>query len=143
MTDRAAARAERREREQPSGWAIGWLVFGATAMILLGIWWFIVGIAALASDEFVVATEDYVFSFDTTTWGWLTLGLGAIVTIAGFVLFTGAVWAQVVTVVVASFAAIVGFALLPLYPIGAVLIIALAIAVVWAVVAHGRDIPAY
>ena len=36
--------------------------------------------------------------------------------------------------------AIAGFAWLPYYPIWAILIIAVAIAVIWALTAHGRDV---
>jgi len=53
---------------------------------------------------------------------------------------TGAVWARTVGVLVAVISAFVSFAWLPWYPIWGVMIIAIDVAVIWALTAHGRDI---
>ena len=128
------------QRRAPSAAAVGWTVFAAFMMILLGCWWVIVGIVGLIDDDFYVRTRHYVFEFDTTSWGWIHLIVGAIVLIAGFALYTGAVWARTVGVFVALLAALVAFAWLPWYPIWAILMVVAAISVIWALTAHGRDI---
>ncbi|HZN76235.1 MAG TPA: hypothetical protein VFC00_31790 [Micromonosporaceae bacterium] len=127
------------QRRAPSAAAVGWTVFAAFMMILLGCWWVIVGIVGLIDDDFYVRTRHYVFEFDTTSWGWIHLIVGAIVLIAGFALYTGAVWARTVGVFVALLAALVAFAWLPWYPIWAILMVVAAISVIWALTAHGRD----
>ena len=74
---------------QPSGWAIGGVVFAATMMIMVGIFQAFQGLAAILNDEFFVRVGDYAFNVDVTTWGWIHLILGIVVAAAGFYLFSG------------------------------------------------------
>ena len=124
----------------PSGWAIGWTVFAAFMMVLAGVWWIIAGLVALVNDTFYVVGEEYIFQFNATTWGWIHLILGIVIMLAGFYLFTGAVWARTVGVIISVIWALVAFAWLPWYPIWAILFIAAAIAVIWSLTVHGRDV---
>ena len=66
--------------------------------------------------------------------------LGIVILLAGMALFSGAVWARTVGVIVAVLWALVGFAWLPWYPVWAILIVAAAFFVIWALKVHGRDI---
>ena len=75
-----------------------------------------------------------------TTWGWVHLILGIVVFIAGISLLSAQVWARTVAVIVATVSIIVNFAWLPWYPLWSLLIIAIDVAVIWAVTVHGRDI---
>jgi hypothetical protein len=115
-------------------------MFAAVLMMMIGVWWAFAGIVALVNDDFYVATRDYVFKFDATTWGWIHLLLGILVLLAGFALFRGAVWARTIGVIMAVLTTLVGFAWVPWYPVWVILIIAAAISVIWALTAHGRDI---
>lgn len=67
----------------------------------------------------------------------LLVGLGILA--AGLSLFSGAVWARTVGVIMAVIAMIVAFAWLPWYPVFAILLIAVSAAVVWALTVHGLD----
>jgi hypothetical protein len=127
------------ERE-PSGAAVGWTMFAAFMLILIGSFHAIAGLAGLINDETFVLTQEYVFKFDTTTWGWIHLLGGIIVVLAGFGLFSGAVWARTVGVIVALVSAIASFGWLPYQPVWSTVIIAVDIAVIWALTAHGRDV---
>jgi hypothetical protein len=109
-------------------------------MIMIGVFHAIQGLVALFNDEFYVVGEKWTFEFDITAWGWIHLLGGIVVALAGFALFTGAVWARVVGVLVAGVSAVVNFMWLPYYPFWSILIIALDIFVIWALTAHGRDI---
>ena len=60
--------------------------------------------------------------------------------LAGVGLFSGAVWARSIGVILAALSAIATFAYLPWYPIWSVVIITLDVFVIWALTAHGRDI---
>ena len=124
----------------PSGWAIGWTVFAAFMMVLAGVWWIIAGLVALVNDTFYVVGEEYIFQFNATTWGWIHLILGIVILLAGFYLFSGAVWARTVGVIIAVLWALVAFAWLPWYPIWAIVFIAASVFVIWALTVHGRDI---
>jgi len=125
---------------EPSGWAMGWTAFAGIMMVMGGIWWAIMGIIALANDSFYVVGPEYILQFDVTTWGWIHLILGIVVVLAGFFVFTGAVWARTVGVIVALLWALLAFAWLPWYPVWAVLLIAVSIFIIWALTVHGRDI---
>jgi hypothetical protein len=123
----------------PSGWAVGWISFAAVMMITIGSFHAIAGLAGLINDDFYVKTSDYLFQFDTTTWGWIHLILGITVALSGMYLLSGAVLARIVGVFMAFASVLVGFAWLPWYPIWGITIVAIAISVIWALTAHGRD----
>jgi hypothetical protein len=123
-----------------SGTAVGFTVFASVMMVMIGIFQALAGVVALVNDEFFVVGQEYVFTFDVTTWGWVHLLLGILIGTAGAFLFTGAVWARTVGVVVAVISAIVNFVWLPWYPIWAVIMITIDVFVIWALTIHGRDI---
>ena len=62
--------------ERPSGWTIGFVVFAAVMMVLVGTFQVIAGIAAIFEDEFFVVGPNYVYDVDVTAWGWIHLILG-------------------------------------------------------------------
>jgi hypothetical protein len=95
---------------------------------------------AIANEDFFVVGEEYIFQFSTTTWGWIHLILGIVILLAGFYLFTGAVWARTVGVIVAVLWALVAFAWMPWYPVWAIAFLAVSIFIIWALTVHGRDI---
>jgi hypothetical protein len=125
-----------------SGWAVGWASFAGVMLIMIGIFDTIQGLVALFNDEFYVVTQEWVFEFDITAWGWIQLILGVILIASGIGIFSSNVAARTVGVILAGLAAIVNFAWLPYYPIWSIIIIAICIAIVWALTAHGRDITA-
>jgi hypothetical protein len=123
-----------------SGAAVGFTVFASLMMIVIGAFHAISGLVGIIENEFFVATPNYIFEFDVTTWGWIHLILGIVVVIAGFSLFSGAVWARTFGVFLAVLSAIANFAFIPYYPLWSIVIIALDVAVIWALTVHGRDI---
>jgi hypothetical protein len=132
----AASRAER----DTSGWAAGFILFAALMMIMAGCFQFFAGLIALFNDTFYVATRDYVFQFDATTWGWIHLVVGVIVALAGFGIMAGRTWARVVGITLALLSALANFLFIPYYPFWALTVIALDIFVIWALAAHGREL---
>ena len=125
---------------ETSGWAAGWAAFAAIMLILVGFFHAFAGLVAIFDDTFYVVTQQWIFEFDVTAWGWIHLIGGAVVVASGFGIFSGNVAARTVGVVVAIASALVNFAWLPYYPVWSVLMIALAVAVIWALTVHGRDI---
>ncbi len=126
--------------ENRSMWAVGWMTFAAFVMVTMGFFQALQGLAAIFKDQFFVVTPEYLYKVDVTTWGWIHLILGVIVFFAGFGLFSGAVWARTVGVIMAVLVAIANFAWLPYQPVWAILIISLCVAVIWALTVHGRDV---
>ena len=123
-----------------SSWAVGWAGFAGVMLIMIGIFDTIQGLVALFNDEFYVVTQEWVFKFDITAWGWIQLILGVILIASGIGIFSGNVAARTVGVIMAGLAAIVNFAWLPYYPVWSIIVIAICIAIIWALTAHGRDI---
>jgi hypothetical protein len=129
-----------RAREDSSGWATGFILFAGLMMIMVGIWQALEGLIAIFENEFYVATRNYLFQFDATTWGWIHLLVGLLVAFAGWGLLSGRTWARVVAITLAVLSAIANFLWLPYYPFWALLIIAVDIFVIWAIAAHGREV---
>ena len=126
--------------ENRSGMAVGFTFFAAVMMIMIGMFHAIAGLAAIIHDAFYTTPSEYLFNWNPSTWGWIHLIVGIVVLLAGFGLFTGAVWARTVGVIIALISAVVSFAWLPYYPIFALVLIAIAVIIIWALTAHGRDI---
>lgn len=120
-------------------WALGGLVFAATMMIMLGIWEVFVGVAAIVNDRFFVVGPNYTYDIDTTIWGWIHLALGVIVVLAGFFLFTGALWARAVGIGLAALVAINNFIFLPYFPLWSLAMMALAVFVIWSLATARAD----
>ena len=131
-----------RTQPPPSGLAVGITVSAAVILILAGVLHAMQGVVGLANNEFYVTTQNWIFKFDATTWGWVHILVGLIAIGTGIGLFYGAVWARTVGVIVAAVSVFANFVWLPYYPVWAILIIAFDFFVIWALTAHGRDINA-
>jgi hypothetical protein len=126
-------------REPVGGWTVGFVFFAGAIMILIGIFHFFAGIAAIAEDEFFVVGRDYVYDIDVTAWGWIHLIGGIVIVAAGIGVYSGAPWARIVGILLASLSAIGNFFFIPYYPAWSILIIALDIAVILSLTAFSRE----
>jgi hypothetical protein len=126
-----------RGGRQTSGWAVGFIMFAAIMMIMVGLFQALQGLVAIFQNEFYVTTRNYIFQFDATTWGWIHLVIGLIVAFAGFGLLSGRTWARAAAIALAVLSATANFLFIPYYPFWSLLIITLNIFVIWAVAAHG------
>ena len=124
--------------ERTSGWAVGFVVFAAVMMMIIGAFQVIAGIAAIFEDEFFVVAPNYIYDVDITVWGWIHVILGVIMFLAGMGVMAGATWARVVGIGLASLSAIANFFFIPYYPLWSILVIALDVAVIWALSVYGR-----
>ena len=115
-----------------NAWAEGIGIFAGAALLTVGLFQFLQGVAAAAKDDLFVRTSNYVFSFDLTTWGWIHIVVGILVAVVGGAILAGQRWALVAGIVLAILSALLNFLWLPYYPVWAVVIIAFDIAVVWA-----------
>ena len=125
---------------QPSGGAVGLTALAGILMFMLGGWWIIAGLVAIVNDDFYVVTQEWIFEFSTTSWGWTHLILGIVVLFAGIGVFGGMVWARTVGVILAAISGLVAFAWLPYYPVWGILFVTLSVFTIWALTVHGRDI---
>jgi hypothetical protein len=138
MTNDAYSRAARGG--ETTGWAVGFILFAAIMMIMVGIFQAIQGLVGIFENEFYVPTRNYIFQLDATSWGWTHLILGLLVAFAGWGLFSGRTWARTVAIILAVLSAISNFLFIPYYPFWSLLIITLDVFVIWAVAAHGGEL---
>ena len=127
---------------QRSSWAVGYAVFAAVMLMLIGAFHFMAGLVGILDDDFYVVTGKWVFEFDTTTWGWIHMIGGVLVVLAGLSVLKGHMYGRIIGTSVAAISALANFAWLPYQPWWSVLMIALSIAVIWALTVHGRDLAA-
>jgi len=113
-------------------WAGGLTTFGGLILLMGGVLALLQGISALAGDTVYVRTRDYVYSFDLTTWGWIHLLLGLAAIAVGLAIMAGQTWGLLVGIAVAGLSAIANFLVLPQYPLWALVLITLDVAVIWA-----------
>jgi hypothetical protein len=141
VSEQAAPQYRSAGRAQAtSTWAVGFILFAGIMMVMAGFFQAFSGLVALFENEFFVATRNYLFQFDATTWGWIHLLLGIVVAAAGFAVMAGRTWGRVVGITLAMLSALANFAFIPYYPFWALTVIALDIFVIWALAAHGGEI---
>jgi hypothetical protein len=123
-----------------SGW-VGWILFAAVIMLLVGTFHVIQGLVALFKDEYyVVGSSGLVLNIDYTAWGWIHIVGGLVAVAAGLALFRGKMWARILGTVVASVSAVVNVGFLAAYPLWSITVIALDVAVIMALTVHGSEI---
>jgi hypothetical protein len=83
---------------------------------------------------------DAVLQQHSSTWGWFHLIVGAALLFSGIGIFSGNVLARTVGVIAATISALGAFTTIQLQPVWNTIIIAVDIAIIWALTAHGRGV---
>ena len=127
-----------------SGWAVGLTAFAGFMMLLVGSFQAIAGFAALLEGKVFVVGQEYIFTYDATTWGWIHLIWGVVLILAGLGVLRGGVVGRTIAVIIVGISAIANFIFLLGWnqPFWSILIIVLDVAIIWALTVHGRDITA-
>lgn len=124
----------------PSGWA-GWVVFAGVMLILASAFQIIEGLVALFnSNYYVVHPSGLVINVNYTTWGWAHILLGVLAALTGFGLLVGNMVARVVGVILAMVLAVMNMVFIPAAPVWGIMLVAVDILVIYAIVAHGREL---
>jgi hypothetical protein len=139
MSEQSPSQSRSARGQETSGWAVGFILFAAIMMIMVGVFQAIQGLVAIFENEFYVSTRNYIFQFDATAWGWTHLLLGLLVAFAGYGLLSGKTWARLVAITLAVLSAIANFLFIPYYPFWSLLLVTLDVFVIWAITAHGGD----
>lgn len=122
-----------------SAWT-GWVVFGAAMLMIGGAISVIQGFVALLGSDFFLTTPDgLAVEVTFTTLGWVQVGLGVLGLAVGIGMLLGVAVALIAGVVLAVVSAVVHLATIAAYPAWSVLVIAIDVLVIYAVVAHGRE----
>jgi hypothetical protein len=125
---------------QRSSWAVGYALTAAVLMMVAGTFHVIAGLVGLFEDEFYVIGEKWVFTFDVTAWAWIHIVIGIVLFGSGVLVTSGNLFGRVVGIAIAGLSAVANFMWLPYYPVWSAVIIALDVAIIWALSLHGRDV---
>ncbi|MGY1753493.1 DUF7144 family membrane protein [Blastococcus sp. SYSU D01042] len=126
----------RRGDERPG---TSWALFAVLVLTMVGLFHVAQGLVALLDDgSFAVGPDGLIVGADYPAWGTAHLVVGVLAIAAGVGLIAGSTVARVAAVVLAALSAVVALAWLPAQPAWSLLVIGLDIAVIHAVVVHGR-----
>ena len=114
-------------------------VFGGTVLATVGLFQFFEGLSAVLKDDVYVAAPNYIYQFDLTAWGWLHLIVGVVAVAVGIAVLMGQSWAMVVGIIMATLSLLMQFLFIPWQPIWALVIIAVNMAVIWALATRLGD----
>jgi len=127
---------QRPESGAKNGWATGLTLFAGVILATVGVFQFFQGLAAIIKGSFYVVAPNNIYEFSTSGWGWIHLILGIVLAVTGFFILTGQAWARVIGIAVAALSALSNFLFIPYYPIWALVLIALDVAVIWALTTY-------
>jgi len=119
---------------------VGWIVFAAILMIMLGVFDIIAGLIAIFDDQWLVGAGGKLFVFDSTAWGWITLILGIVVLFAAFGVMQGRIWGRAIAVGFAALNAINQLSTIRAYPIWSLVVMTLCVFVIYALIVHGGEL---
>jgi len=124
---------------ESSFWALGFILLASVLMVTLGTFHILAGLTAVLDDTFYVVQGEYALEMDVTTWGWIHVIGGAVVALGGFFLLTGNMAARILAVFLAILSATWSFYSIPYHPIWSSIMLAVSVAVIWAVAFRGLE----
>jgi uncharacterized membrane protein len=126
----------------PSAWS-GWIVFAAVIMFIIGCINMIQGLAALLKHTvYVLPNSGLLVSTSYTTWGWVLIFWGIIMATAAYGLFSGSQVARWFSVLLVAINLLGQFAWFPAFPLWGLIVIALDVAVLFALTARWHEVQA-
>ena len=127
-------------QSEQTGWT-GWAFFAAIMMIMIGTFQAISGVTALVNDEyFLVSSSGLIVTLDYTTWGWIHLGLGMAIALAGVTVLSGSWFGRALGIFLAGVSAVANLVWIAAYPLWSIIIITVDILVIYALAVHGGEL---
>ena len=121
--------------KEPSPPGAGLLIFAMAMMMIAGVWAVIEGIAAIANSKIFVANSTFVFS-NLNTWGWIVLGLGALLLLSAFTLLSGSQFARWFGILAAGLNGIGQLFFIQAYPLWSMAMFAADIVIIYALATY-------
>jgi len=122
---------------------VGWIVFAAMLLIVLGSVAAIEGLIAIIRGVYYVPHGDQLIVFDTKTWGWVTLLEGILLALIGLALWAGAGWARwtAIFLVTVNLLSQLGWLGNTAYPLWALVVVTLDVVVIYALTVRWAGYP--
>jgi hypothetical protein len=122
-----------------SEWA-GWAFFAGILMGGLGVAQAILGVSEIGQKKLLFVFQDKLVSNSYfLTWGWIDVVIGVLLVAAGFSMLHGGAWARIGGVFFAGLALIANLVFLPIYPLWAVVSIALSVFIIYSLVVRSGE----
>jgi hypothetical protein len=117
----------------------GWKMFAGIMLMIVGFLNVFDGLVAITQSNYISRNTGGVLPLtnNVKNWGWVELIVGVIVVLAAFGVLSGATWARVVGILVASINLMFQFAYLGHYPFWSFTLIVIDILVIYGLAAHG------
>jgi hypothetical protein len=123
----------------------GWKTFAGIMIIIAGTFNVIDGLRGVTNvsqlkSQFPNGNVELPLTNDLKTWSWVVLILGAVMVLAGFLIFSGNMFGRVVGVLAASVNAIIQLSYIDHNPFWSFTIIIVDVLIIYGLVAHGGRI---
>lgn len=133
--------AEPRTTERRGLAGIGWMVYAGAVMIVLGGFQAIWGFTSLFNTNyFIVASSGLAIAFNYTAWAWIHIAIAILLICTGVAILMGRPWGRYAGIVLAALAALGNFLAMAAFPVWSIVMIAVDIAVIYALAVHGREL---
>ena len=128
----SAMRNPTRRTGAAAGLTAGLATFVALMLLLVGVLQALEGVAVLVHGDFFAADSRYAYRLPTTAYGVAHLLLGVVAAAIGLGVLQRLAWARYAAMVVTFVSAVANFLFIPYYPLWAILLVALHVAIIWA-----------
>ena len=117
----------------------GWKMFAGIMLMIVGFMNIFDGLVAITQSNYISRNTGGLLPLtnNVKNWGWAELIIGVIVVLAAFGVLSGATWARIVGILVASINLMFQFAYLGHYPFWSFTLILIDILVIYGLAAHG------
>ncbi|RRO20675.1 hypothetical protein EIL87_02080 [Saccharopolyspora rhizosphaerae] len=127
-------------RPARTGW-VGWIYFGAVVLVAGGIVQFVNGLIALAdSGMMYLLPSGMAVQVSFASVGISFMIMGIVLAAAGIGVMSGKTWARVLAITLAVLSVLGNIAFFTAYPIWSAIVIVLDVLVIYALVAHGKEL---
>lgn len=117
----------------------GWVAFAGYLMIVAGVFHAIAGLVALFKPSLYLATDNHLFVFNYTGWGWVHIAIGILLALSAFSLFAGRLWGRIVAIFFATISALLNFGFIWAYPLWSIMIIIVDVIIIYSVAMYGGE----
>ncbi len=123
----------------------GWVTFAGVMASIAGVYNLLSGIAAIADDARLsqypglADIDEVLYGVDLSTWGWFWAIVGGLQLVTAGLIFARSIAGQMLGIVFASISAMLTVFIMWIYPVWALVVLALDMMIIYALTAHGEE----
>ncbi len=123
----------------------GWVTYAGVMASIAGVYNLLSGIAAIADDARLsqypglADIDEVLYGVDLSTWGWFWAIVGGLQLVTAGLIFARNKAGQMLGIVFASISAMLTVFIMWIYPVWALVVLALDMMIIYALTAHGEE----